>query len=292
MPSRLSSEVIATANTTHDRHPDREICLDRAPGQGLCKLGLARAGRDGTRFLLWGDSHAEMLAAWIGQSARAAGRSGTFAGQIGCTPVASLRKTAGNGTCAGFTASVWSWLAKHREVELVILAARWPRLVEGTPYRGESGTGIVFEWVGDPARRPAGTDNAALIEAGLAETVDRLVAEGRRVVLIGPVPEVGRHVPLDTARRRLMGLPLAADVTQAEFAARAGRSEAILRRVAARSPQVRYLPLSDLFCATGRCRTLGPDGLPLYVDDDHLRATTARTLLRPRLDTIWTGQAP
>ena len=287
VPSRLPHGTVRIAKAASDYNSDNKACLGRMPAEGPCPLGMvARRGSPGT-FVLLGDSHAEMLRSGLDAAARAAGQRGYYIGKTGCVPMQEIVLHPMNVDCDAFNAATWSWLDQRRDIEVVLVALRWTLFVEGTGIGAEHGNTIGWRWIGPATRRPASTANAALMEAAVTAMVDRLVASGRRVVLIGPVPEPGYHVPIDTARRRLIGLAPRADVPVADFEARAGRTERLLQRIAARSPGAEYLPLSDLFCQHGSCRSRAADGLPLYFDDDHVTRTTAMTLLRPRLDRIW-----
>lgn len=284
---RLPPEAAMIAKVADDRNPRREECIGRLPDKGLCALGAAREGNVGLDFLVWGDSHSEMLMPGLDASSRLIGQQGRIAAKVGCRPLLAVERTTKDADCAAFNAQVWSWLEQRNDIDLVVLAARWTMAVEGDRYGGESGSDIKLRWIGDGATRPASDENAALVEAALADVVGKIVASGRRVVLLGQVPEVGRHVPIDTARRIKLGMDLPTALPVASFDARAGRSEAILKRIAAQWPQVSYLPMSDLFCDLDGCSVYAGDGMPLYVDDDHVTSRTAKTLLRPRLDQIW-----
>lgn len=287
VPERLPPGAQRIAAVGNDSNPDRHHCMARLPGPQLCPVGLPAAPDRPLRFVLLGDSHAEMLRAGVDAAARAAGQSGIFAGKVGCVPMPDIERMPLRTDCVGFNDSLRKWLDARPAIDTVIIAVRWTVFVEGDGIGVERNTMIGWRWIGDPAVRPAATDNAALIEAGLARYVDALAARGRRVVLVGPVPEVGYRLPLDMARRLTMGLLPRPERTATEHQARTERTEALLRRIAARSPKVHYIPLADLFCDAQGCRSRKADGTPFYIDDDHITRSTALTLLRPRLDRIW-----
>lgn len=292
VPSRLPQETVRIAEAAKDSHRNGKTCLGRAPPQDLCPLGLPAAPGRPVDFVLLGDSHAEMLRAGLDDAARDAGQHGYYIGKVGCVPMRDIERAPMKVDCGAFNAATWSWLEQWRDVGTVIVSVRWTVFVEGTGIGPDYGTSFGFRWTGPEARRPAADTNPALIEAALAAMVDTLVASGRQVVLVGPIPEPGYHVPNDTARRVLMGLAPRPEVPRAEFEARTRRTEAILQRVAARSARARYLPMSDLFCSDRSCRARDAAGMPLYSDDDHVTRTAARTLLRPRFDSIWAPPAP
>lgn len=284
---RLPPEAAAIAAYAGDENPRRRECFGRAPSEGLCAIGAARGERDHVAFLFWGDSHALAFMAGMDIAASLAGQSGVFAGRSACAPILDIQRKATGRDCTTFNEHVWTWIQGRTDVPVVVLGARWTLWVEGTRYRGEAGTEVHMEWIGEPASRPLKSDNAGLVENGLNETVARIVDSGRRVILLGPVPEVGRNVPAATARQAMLGWTPPASLTRQDYSARAERTERILMRVADAYEVVRYIPLADLFCDADHCRTTSADGQPLYRDDDHISHTAALSVLPPRLVTIW-----
>lgn len=122
----------------------------------------------------------------------------------------------------------------------------------------------------------------------MSAAVEDILSTGRRVVIIGPVPEVGWNVPRLLARNEMLGgmfeLP---ELTETDFDLRAGSTERILSQIAAGYDAVEYLRLSDLFCADGVCSLVNQDNIPIYRDDDHISRETAQSLLFERLSEIW-----
>lgn len=287
LPGRLPSSAIAMAAYADDGNPRREECFGRMPSEGLCEIGSPNGELELSEFLFWGDSHALAFMPGMDSAARLVGQTGFFAGLSACPPILDIQRVSTGRACTNFNQSVLTWLEGRTDIPVVILGARWALSVEGTRYRGESGSEVDSEWIGDPASRPSNFDNAALVEAGLKATVARLLSAGRHVILLGPVPEIGRNVPVAAARQVLLGWTTPPSLMREDYQARAGRTEQILMRVANLNEGVRYVPLSDLFCDTHSCRTIGADGQPLYRDDDHISQTAALNLLPSRLAEIW-----
>lgn len=287
LPGRLPANVVALSSAADDSYPRQQECLRTRPADDACPIGAPAAPGAPVDFLFWGDSHASAMAAGLERAAKDAGRSGLLAARPACPPLRDIQRDSDSARCTAYTADIWYWLNEHPDVPMVILAARWTLSVEGTRYHFESGDGVRLEWIGPAETRPGATDNATLVEVGLRETAKALVAGGREVILIGPVPEIGRNVPAATARAALMGHDDQTGLARAAFDARAGRTEDILMRVASEFETARYLPLSDLFCDETVCRTEDADGVPLYRDDDHITRTTAERLLAPRFSEIW-----
>ncbi len=289
LPARLPASVVALAEAISDRDDRHLDCFRRMPADGLCAIGTQTGSDERLDFLLWGDSHANSFMPGMDQAAERVGQSGVFAGYTGCAPVFGVQRPQIGQGCTTFKETIWSWLNGRTDIPVVILAARWPLYVEGTRYRGESGGRLILEWTGGFDVSPAGPTNADFVETGLSVTVDKILASGRKVILLGSVPEIGYRVPAVLARYELLGWKPPESVTLHDFEERAGRSDRILRKVALERPNVHFIPLSELFCDENLCRTLSLDGKPLYVDADHISQTAALRLLSPRLEEIWEG---
>ncbi|MEM1079382.1 MAG: acyltransferase family protein [Pseudomonadota bacterium] len=289
IPSRLPETVQTLVAFGEDRHPRSKACRGW-PGDGQpCLIGAAPTPDGEIDFLLWGDSHADAMLPGMEVAAQQAGQTGAFLGKAGCPPLINVQRYSNGRICASdFSDSVLAWLQDHPSVSIVIMAARWPLYVEGTRPEGETGTDLRLKWVGAPREDLTGAENAAVVAVSFPETISRVLAMGRRVVLVGPIPEIGRDVPTGLARAELFGWTNAPSLTHAAHQARTARSEELLRELASADDQVSYIELSSLFCDAEICRTRLANGTPIYFDDDHVSATAAVALLPDRFQPIWT----
>ncbi len=291
LPNRFAPKVAAIANVAQDDNPDRQNCSGKLPSEGLCLLGSPNINSEPIDFLLWGDSHAEAMRYGLDIAAQEAGQSGLFAGTIACPPIRQIRRSPERLDCTEMVQSVWTFLQNRTDAPTVILAARWPLSVEGSRYRQEAGSPVLLEWSGSPDAQPPSRQNAAIFQAGLTATVEDILATGRRVVIVGSVPEVGWNVPLNLARAEMLGSMITPPkLTTSDYTTRAGRAEQVLSDIADRYERVVYLPLSDLFCNDELCSVTNLEGLPMYQDDDHISSQTAQTLLPARLSEIWVNE--
>lgn len=158
----------------------------------------------------------------------------------------------------------------------VILAARYTLRVENTPFdNGEGGVEVL------PGTY-AGHDEAQKRE--VLSAIDRatrdLLARGKRVVLVYPIPEVGWDVPGTLRKLAMRGER--GPLTTSHEAYRA-RNERVIRLFDAipDGPALLRVRPDRIFCDTfvaGRCAThWGPD--IFYFDDDHLSVSGADRLV-------------
>jgi len=275
VPGRLSADALEMASYAKDRNIQRKACFGRRPAQTLCTLGKASNQDEDVEFLFWGDSHADAFMPAMAKAAETAGRYGVFAGHSACPPIHGIRRSFNDKGCAAFNADIWAWLQNRADVRVVILGARWTLAVEGKRYRGEPGNDVEFEWVDNAGDLPDLPDNAAYVEAALTETVKKIIATGRSVVLLGPVPEVGQHVPHIYARKALLGWGPGVSLKRADYTLRAGRTEQIVSAIAAKDDHSAYVALVDWFCDAQTCDIQDAAGHLFYADTQHLSQTGA-----------------
>jgi hypothetical protein len=113
-------------------------------------------------------------------------------------------------------------------------------------------------------------DNAALFELGLRRTITALEKQGKNIVLVTQVPEVGHDVPSATYSAKLTGRDVNAMIAPSIEEYRERTS--IVTRVFGTLDAERHLTIVDpgkLLCQGKNCRVV-LDGTPLYRDDNHL----------------------
>jgi SGNH domain (fused to AT3 domains) len=110
--------------------------------------------------------------------------------------------------------------------------------------------------------------NQAAFEAAMTATVESIVASGRTVTIVGPVPDLKLNPP-DTIMRAMMhGETADVRATFADFEARQADVLALLKRLEQR-PGVRVVYPHKSLCDAQVCRTM-EGAMPLYSDDNHL----------------------
>jgi hypothetical protein len=275
VPGRMDDEAARLIVGQPLRNPDRQGCFvssaDRIDPRTLCVIGDPEAPPS---FVLWGDSHAETLRGALGSAAAAVRRAGMFAGENACPPLIGAVRPQ-KPSCTPLNQAFLEMIVDNASIETVVLAARWAWWAESLPYKREPGTPVTLAAAEAVPGALAG--NHAALATGLERTVTTLLAAGKRVWLVGPVPEVGYNVPRYFYLRSLgfvEGLEIAP--TLAEFDQRQSFVFALLKDLAQRYPIGVIWPHERL-CNDVECEIVR-DGHLLYSDDDHLSVFGAQSI--------------
>lgn len=252
--ARVPAQALAFDRVRHAARPLKE-CEDR-PATRACVLGDRSAAPD---VMLWGDSHMLAWAPALDRLMLDARRSAVLNVHLACAPFIELHNTRKK-TCGQASQDVWAYLQAHPSIRTVVLAGYWGHYFRShSPSRATGERGETLE--GLPAAR-----------RGLDATLARLLASGREVVLIGPVPTYAFNVPqvlaLHDWRHRAMPA-----ITAEQQAQRQGGFWASVQPWRQASG-LRLLDPIDWFCAPA-C-LLQAEGQSLYRDEQHLSAWGAR----------------
>jgi peptidoglycan/LPS O-acetylase OafA/YrhL len=275
LPQRFSPQVAKIVSQDTAIASARDRCFGVAPAKvgpaSLCSLGAT--AREKASFVLWGDSHAEVLMPAVGDIAKKSGRRGLFAGSPSCAPLLGVSRFDAP-QCRAFNDRVMAMILAHKEITTVILMARWGKNAAGTAY-GDEGNGFVP--IGDDEGRAAKpSDNAAIFARGLYRTVSTLRAAGRQVLLIGPVPEIGWTVPQVLARLAQQHKDAMLAPPDSKFYEREANVLPLFRALADEDGVSAVFP-HDYLCQGGRC-AVRKNGIPLYRDEHHLSPYGAKKL--------------
>lgn len=266
-PDRFDAKIAKIVAQEAPRDAIKDHCFGIQPKdvsvRHLCGIG---AEKKMATFLLWGDSHAEAIEPAIVEIAKRHGRRGLFAGSPSCLPLVGVDRY-DVPQCRAFNDAVLQMLLRHKEITTVILMGRWGKAAQGTAY-GIEGHGFVA--IGDDearAQKPA--DNAAIFARGVERTVAALRADGRQVILVGPVPEIGFTVPQVLAKLTQEHREKTVIAPPAEkFFAREAEVLPLFEAMAQKDGVYTVFP-HDFLCQSGRCAVRN-NGIPLYRDEHHL----------------------
>ncbi len=281
LPARLPDAVVTAAAGSLDTDSKfKRRCMNFAPDQVstdvLCRIG---SGVEPT-FLLWGDSHANALAPVISDVAESKRIAGLFAGSGGCAPLLGVSRTDDKSfPCEAFNARVMDLIRHDAKLGTVMLAARWALTADGTRYLNESGTDV---FVRDAQSHETSiAENAAVFQRGLERTLTALRRTGRRIVVVGPIPEIGFDVPTSLARDIWFNRRDDIDRIEPSRAAFFKREKRVLSTLHDLQTRFGFVLIEpyQVLCDANRCN-VGTPARPLYVDDNHLSITGARKLRR------------
>ena len=256
---------------------NRGICLNKTvPEKNLgldCVTGVADAPAE---FMLFGDSHARAIANMVSEIAARNHKAGYLLTRDSCAPLIGLdavqRKKFPN--CVEHFAVIDERLATPT-LKTVVMAARWALYENGEPMPNE--WKHPFELLA-----PTKEKSRPVFEAMMTATVQKFLDSGRRVVFVGPVPELEFKVPQEMTKALMQGRPPEFWWPRRDFDKRQKNMLAFLARLDAMDGVDVIYP-HEVLCDAERCRTAGEDGKALYIDDDHL-SPAGVALIAPMLE--------
>jgi hypothetical protein len=229
--------------------------------------------------LLWGDSHAQHFAEGLQDFLLKQKRAALMVVTAGCPPVLGATIVNQNWSqstlCADQVRATYAEVKRVPEISHIALAARWARYTESTPFGRETGR-TLFAIDEETNIRSIEMSRRVLLRR-LTQMAEGLVANGKSVIFIDQIPEMGldagRCVALRLARG---GDPSGCSIARAIVETRQSAATRMLREIAERVP--RGVAISDpkkALCDEKSCRA-AQGRTPLYRDDDHLNAFGSR----------------
>ena len=246
--SRFPPDVARFSAAKDDFSPKRAACLSDAIGGARSECTFGAPGAAPTA-LLWGDSHGVEFAWVLGQEYGAKGQALIQRTRGSCPPMLGFSRAKDPG-CAAFNADVVDFLTRNPGVTTVYLAGLWAQ----------------GEYRDDPR---------AL--ARLDATIARLIALGRYVVVIGPVPPQRWNVPRHLAHAAAFGRP--GDVTGAPLSDYQRDTRWLTRAYPMWRAEGVGIIDPALALIDGTHSRIVKQGVPLYFDSHHLSLAGARAVL-------------
>jgi peptidoglycan/LPS O-acetylase OafA/YrhL len=284
-PERLTAEQRHLMAIAEEIDPDHRDCpfvtLQVARSRDFCKLG----GDLGVvpSFMAWGDSHGYALRPALDATARRRGSVGLLASAPGCPPLIYIARMESEfRDCEAISQNVLRFILSEPSIKTVILIGRWGNYVEGVRYRDELERN---KHVLVQSRLVSENSSTQLIAAAAFErTVSDLVAAGKRVWIVGPIPEIGIDVPRALYLKSLgIGRPGQIETTREEYNLRQAHVFRMIAAAARKYPIGVVWP-DEVLCDTSVCM-VAANGRSLYQDGNHLSKFGA-TLLEPVFEKI------
>lgn len=227
----------------HAAQMDFSSCLPRGSGE---------------KVILWGDSHAAMLAAGLGESLEAKGYSFGFMSASACAPAINY-DAPGRPNCREFNDVAFPLILKAHP-NIVIMTAEY------------------------------GITVGAQIEQ-LDATIRILAGKGIRVVLLGISPYYKRSVPQLVLERIQSGRSLAPAPEELKRDYLDPTEDLIGRRFANRS-DVKYISVLGIMCPSYKCPLVTGDDVPVHFDQAHLTVAGSKLFAKELTPFILSGLPP
>ena len=286
-PGRLPPEALAIADTAET--PDTYGALQKSCNSMRPDNPCVAGAQVTSSYALWGDSHAIAMVPALAEMAERHGKSIKIFVAKGCPPVFGVHRNGRFAGCYARSSEVMRAIEAAPEIESVILISRYAQYIYGNMRpTGPNGTeGLI---AGESGEELDLTARSNVFERQLHLTVRRLLAAGKRVILVYPVPEIGFSVPPTLSRLVAMGRdPAGFNLPRADFEGREKIVFSILDRVDPSPQLVRIWPHKRL-CNSVRCLIVA-DGKALYRDEDHLSRAGANFLM-PEFEPIFADHNP
>jgi len=243
-------------------------------------------------FMLIGDSHAIALSPSIDRIATQHGISGLTYAYRGCPPLRNSQPINGDHStpCQKLRKSFFDEISTEKIPDVIVINSRATAMIETTLYdNGEGGR----ELGKMPVWKNESSDELGIpgsIAKDYADSVHEILATGRKVILVYPIPEMGWDVPSRLAR--LMALygqlsDSAASTSHDAFFIRNRRAYAALDSIGKHPNLYRIYP-EKIFCdsaVASRC-IAHTNGTPLYYDNNHLTELGADPIAQQVIETL------
>lgn len=266
IPSRFEDPRQRMAfNFASDHKGPDESCIGALRGLGFCR----RIGTDDPEMALIGDSHSLHLVDGL----KGAGLSFWLLGRAGCPPF--LDSGLGGNQCPkGSMNPAFEAVLRRPGIKTVVIAGRFGLYWHGQiPAEGRASTNVDFPLLG-----PRGDSNPMVFKAQAEATVKALLAQGKRIVWVLDVPELGFD-PHECLRRPdwLSRPEEHCGISEDSYEERSKDYRSALKAISQRYQGVDIWDPKNRLCHNGFCGALTPTEV-LYQDDDHLTIHGSRRL--------------
>ena len=280
-PERLPDAIAAIEAERHNKNPRQDECLD---AEARCVFG-----GDQIAALVIGDSHADSIVTAVTDALPDPQQGVYFKAESGCLLVqgAHAIRPGKQKDCEALKQELFDGLDTLHPGVPVILINRVTAYAMGDgfddPALAPQAPTVYFS---RKAREPDAEFLAEFRQHYLDSTCR--LAQGRDLYVLMPVPEMPAEVPKAMGRAMLRGLSADVFSTRAQYQARHTFVRGLMQEAAERC-NVKLLDPVPYFCNEEICRGQR-EGVPLYVDDDHLSEHGNR-LLVPLFAPLFAGPA-
>jgi peptidoglycan/LPS O-acetylase OafA/YrhL len=218
--------------------------------------------------VFWGDSHALMLKPVAEWSALDEGRSSVVLSKVSCPPLLGIEVDIFvRRSCAESNDEILAWIRGRQAHPIigVVLAARWLLYNNEETLAGDAELTRMLWRDADRSE----SDYLGMLEGSLGELLTAL-SPSRRLLVIGPTPELKRPVANCLWRAQMNGQPRdSCALDRSDVESRRQAAAEVLRRVVVKLPNARVIDPLEAFCDRDKCWPFGLQGV-FYFDDNHL----------------------
>lgn len=268
LPQRLPADVAQISEVALDINPKRKQCDRKTPMEiklgEVCKIGDVSTEPN---FAVIGDSFGDAFIPGFNYLGQHDGHGGLVYTYSGCYPL--IGTTQGNGKCSAFYSAALNDLYKKEYVETVFLVARWTSAIEASRV-GFNTRNDMFLTSAEDTELSIQTTRKVFMQ-GLRRMLDRL--KNKKVYLVAFIPEQHTNVPRTYGLAKLLDTEVDASVSKSSFDRRQKATRQILKQVSDEYG-VSIIDVSVKLCDELKCSAT-KNGLPLYVDDNHISSSTA-----------------
>ena len=284
-PGRIRPDAVVAQDAALDFNTARAGChLDMAnivlPAWTNC-TSQRLTGTTEKSVVVWGDSHAEAIVPGVMVMSGLPESQLLHLTKTSCPPLMGAKVIRGGmeyRECEAFNKKVLALLTESSAITTVVLAARWPVYASGAPFGvPEELPGTVgYSLITGASNMPVPSTSIEVLEAALGNTVELLVRAGKKIVVVGSVPEMRFDVPACVARARMaFSADIECGLDHKAVGQRISKVNAAVNRSASRHQAVTVYP-DRILCQHGYCDVEGPEGQVLYHDHNHLSTAGAR----------------
>ncbi len=219
----------------------------------------------------WGDSHLQSLLPMLDQLALEKGVAIRSYGMNGQPPITGIALAGLKDAKqrAEYSTRVLEILKADPNIKTVIMQARWNIYFKGNNEHPDEKSPLLYGHTFDRDE-----DREKFIAAKLKETVDALVAAGKKVVLVYPTPEIGFNLPKYATRRVLSGREVPQDLPLPHYEER-GRTVVEMLDAYRSMDGVVTIPLAGRLMHGDRIKLSDDQGKLIYWDSNHLSVSGA-----------------
>jgi len=234
-------------------------------------------------FLIWGDSHGEVLLPSLNKKSLEYKVSGLCATEGSHPPLLGVDLGYGyfnNEHLSDYNEQVFSFISNHPEIKTVILIGIWSTYLHGHRYNDQKQ--ILLKTID----KNKSVKNYIAFKAGLTLTVSKLNMIGKKVIIIDDVPEIGYDVPKLIWVSNITNqnfdylIPTLKEYNRWNF-----EVHDILRNLSIYKSVKIFSPLRYFLNSNGKIKITLND-IPLFGDEDHLSQYGVR-FLSPFYDNVF-----